>query len=67
MSVKKKYRMPTVKVRNNNVEAALRVFKKKCSEVVWECREREFYTTPSEKRRKAQKAAEIRDRKRGKK
>ena len=59
--------MPKVKVRNNNVEAALRVFKKKCSDVVWEFREREYYTSPSEKRRMAKKAAEAREKKKRKK
>lgn len=32
-----------VKVRNNNVDKALRVFKKKCNEVVFEYREREYF------------------------
>ena len=49
--------MPKVRVRNNNVEAELRVFKKKCADTLWEVRQREFYTTPSEKRRIAKKAA----------
>jgi len=49
--------MPKVRVRNNNIEAALRVFKKKCADTLWEVRQREFYTAPSEKRRIAKKAA----------
>jgi ribosomal protein S21 len=49
--------MPKVRVRNNNIEAALRVFKKKCADTMWEVRQREFYTTPSDKRRAAKKAA----------
>jgi ribosomal protein S21 len=49
--------MPKVRVRNNNVEAALRVFKKKCAETIWEVRQREFYEPPSDKRRAAKKAA----------
>lgn len=49
--------MPKVKVRNNNVESALRVFKKKCADVVWEYRQRGEYVPKSEKRRLAKKAA----------
>ncbi len=49
--------MPKVKVRNNNVESALRVFKKKCADTIWEVRQREFYEPPSDKRRAAKKAA----------
>jgi len=49
--------MPKVKVRNNNVDSALRVFKKKCAEVVWEYRQRGEYIPKSEKRRLAKKAA----------
>lgn len=49
--------MPKVKVRNNNVESAIRVFKKKCSDIVWEYKQREYYTPKSEKRRLAKKAA----------
>jgi len=37
----------TVKVRNGNVEAALRVFKRKYSERVFEYRERKHYEKPS--------------------
>jgi len=53
-----------VKVRNNNVDKALRIFKRKCSEVVFEYREREYYESPSEKRHKAKKAAVKRERRR---
>lgn len=49
--------MPKVRVRNNNVESALRVFKKKCADIVWEYRQREHYVPKSEKRRLAKKAA----------
>ena len=49
--------MPKVKVRNNNVDSALRVFKKKCAEVVWEYRQRGEYIPKSEKRLLAKKAA----------
>ena len=49
--------MPKVKVRNNNVESALRVFRKKCADIVWEYRQREYYTPQSEQRRLDKKAA----------
>ena len=49
--------MPRVKVRNNNVESAIRVFKKKCADIVWEYRQREHYIPKSEERRIAKKAA----------
>ena len=49
--------MPKVRVRNNNVESALRVFKKKCADIVWEYRHREHYVPKSEQRRLAKKAA----------
>ena len=53
-----------VKVRNNNVESALRVFKKKSSEVIFEVRERESYVSPSAKRHRAKKSAIARERRR---
>jgi len=53
-----------VKVRNNNVDKALRVFKKKCSDVVFEYREREYFEKPSVHRHKAKKAAKQRERRR---
>jgi ribosomal protein S21 len=58
--------MPQVKVRNNNVESALRVFKKKCADIVWEYRQREHYVPKSEKRRLAKKAAIARSRRKKK-
>ena len=53
-----------VKVRNNQVDEALRIFKRKCNEVVFEYREREYYESPSERRHKAKKAAVKRERRR---
>ena len=53
-----------VKVRNNQVDKALRIFKRKCSEVVFEYREREYYEPPSDRRHKAKKAAVKRERRR---
>lgn len=56
-----------VKVRNGNVESALRVFKRKCSEVVFEVRERQFYEKPSVLRSKSKKSAKSRERRRNEK
>lgn len=56
--------MPSVKVRNNNVEAALRVFKRKCLDHIWDYRQREQFVKPSEKRRKAKQAGIARAKKR---
>ena len=46
-------------VRNNNVEKALRVLKKKIKKegLMTELRERQYYVKPSEKRRKAKAQA----------
>lgn len=59
--------MAKVVVKNNNVEAALRLFRKKTSDMLYEVREREYYTTPSEKRRLAKQAAKKRAKKKGNK
>ena len=56
-----------VKVRNNNVESAIRVFKKKCNEIIFEHREREFYDKPSTKRHRAKQSAKAREVRRQKK
>ena len=51
-----------VEVRNNNVDKAIRILKKKLTEegVFNELREREFYMTKGEKRRRAKNAAKRR-------
>lgn len=58
--------MPRVTVRNGNVEAALRVFKRKMNndEILMEYRERQEYVKPCLKRNKKRQAAVIRERKR---
>lgn len=58
--------MRSVSVRNGNVEAALRVFKRKVnnSEVLMEYRERQEYIKPSTKRSQRKQAAVVRERKR---
>ena len=49
----------SVKVYNNNVDGALRKFKKmiKESKLMVELKERQYYTKPSEKRRRKSKKA----------
>lgn len=58
--------MRSVSVRNGNVDAALRVFKRKVnnSEVLMEYRERQEYIKPSTKRSQRKQAAVVRERKR---
>jgi ribosomal protein S21 len=53
-----------VKVRNNNVNKALSIFKKKTSDVVYEVRQRQEYVKPSDARRRAKKVAEVREKRR---
>lgn len=52
----------TVEVRNNDVNYALRKFKKKVQEdgILQELRERQHYVKPSEKRKKAKAAGRAR-------
>ena len=52
----------TVEVRNNDINWALRKFKKKVQEdgLLQEYKERQFYTKPSEKRKKAKAAGRAR-------
>jgi len=52
----------TVEVRNNDINWALRKFKKKVQEdgVLQEYKERQFYTKPSEKRKRAKAAGRAR-------
>ena len=49
--------MTTIIVRNNNVEKALRVLKRKAKKdgILQELKDRQYYTKPSEKRREAKK------------
>ena len=54
----------TIKVRNNNLEAALRVFKRVYSERVFEYKNRQEYEKPSVTKAKAKQAAKARERKR---
>lgn len=60
--------MPRVTVRNNNLEAALRVFKRSVTNagILYEYRSRQEYEKPSVKRHKAKQSAKLRERKRQK-
>jgi len=53
-----------VAVRNNNVNKALSIFRKKCSPLILEMRERQRYEKPTSKRNRKRKMAIIRERKR---
>ena len=53
-----------VAVRNNNVNKALSIFRKKCSEIVLEVRKREHYEKPTSKRNRKRKMAIMREKKR---
>ena len=52
----------TVEVEHGNIEKALRLFKRKCADAgtVLECRERQAFTKPTEKRKKMKAAAKMR-------
>ena len=56
----------TVFVKNNDINKALRKFKKRLQDEGWfnELREREHYTSPSERKRKNLASAQVRERKR---
>ena len=53
----------SVKVWNNNVEGALKVFKRKVkdSNIMQELREKQYYTKPSKKRRERKNMAKLRN------
>jgi small subunit ribosomal protein S21 len=55
-----------IKVRNGNVEQALRTFKRKVndSNKLFDYREKEFYEKPTTKKQKKKAAARVRERKR---
>lgn len=55
-----------VSVRNGNVEAALRVFRKKSADKIWDLRQKEYYEKPSLTKKTARKAAIKREQKRKK-
>jgi len=53
-----------VTVRNNNVNKALSIFRKKCNEIILETRERQRYEKPTTKRNREKKRAIMREKKR---
>ena len=55
-----------VRVKNNNVESAIRTLKRKTKDSLNDLRSKEFFETPSLGRNKAKQAARIRERKRQK-
>lgn len=58
--------MPRVAVRNGNVEAAIRVFKRKVTDsgILMDHRERQFFEKKSTKNNRNKRAAVIRERRR---
>jgi len=50
-----------IKVKNGNVEKALRILKRRSLEKLFEVRERQYYLKPSEARQKRKKAAKLRE------
>ena len=55
-----------IAVRNNNVDSALRVLKRKTKESLIDLRSKEHFEKPSEKRHRMKQAAKIREHKRQK-
>ena len=60
---KKEHRGLRVDVRNNNVEGALKIFKRmvKNSGMLLELKEKQYYTKPSKKRRERRNMAKLRN------
>lgn len=53
-----------IKVKNGNVEKAIRSLKRKTIDKLFEVRERQYYLKPSVARQKNKKAAKIREQRR---
>jgi len=53
-----------VTVKNNNVERALKIFKRKSAELIWDYKSKEFYEKPSTHKHLSRKAAIKREKKR---
>lgn len=53
-----------VTVRNNNVNKALSIFRKKCEDIIQEVRDRQTYEKPTTKRNRLKRMAIVRERKR---
>ena len=53
-----------VRVKNNNVDSALRILKRKTKDTLIDLREKQYYEKKSAKRNKAKASAKVRERKR---
>lgn len=53
-----------VTVRNNNVNKALSIFKRKCADTMLEVRKRQHYEKPTTKRNRRKNMAVVREQKR---
>ena len=53
-----------IKVRNNNIESALSILRKRSKELIFEYKEKQYYEKGSLKRHKAKQAAKTRENKR---
>ena len=53
-----------IKVRNNNIESALNILRKRSKELIFEYKEKQYYEKGSLKRHKAKQAAKTRENKR---
>jgi len=53
-----------IKVRNNNINSALRMFKRKTKDVIIEVKSRQEFEKPCLKRNKAKAAAKLREKRR---
>ena len=58
--------MPKVSVRNNNVDAAIRVFKRKVTDsgILMDYKDRQYFEKKSTKKNRDKRAATIRERRR---
>ena len=55
-----------IKVRNNNIESALSILRRRSKEIIFEYKERQYFEKKSSKRHKAKQAAKTREDKRRK-
>ncbi len=53
-----------IKVKNNNVESALSILRRKSKETIFEYKERQYFEKPSDRRHKAKQSAKTRELKR---
>ena len=53
-----------IKVRNNNIESALSILRRRSKEIIFEYKEKQYFEKGSSKRHKAKQAAKTRERKR---